>query len=87
MRAFWESERPDKIGVMFHGTQPNVEVTTPVLVARGNFEKGKETLERFARRFLIILAYEDGKRRLMGPEVAIRELQQKGFRIEERDTP
>lgn len=86
-RLFWENERPDKNGVMFHGTQPNIELTTPVLVARGDFDKGKDTLTRFAGRFLIVLAYEDGRRKLMGPEPAIREAQQNGIRVEERNTP
>jgi hypothetical protein len=76
-KVFWEEDRPDKCGVMFHPAgQEFTEATgIPVMVARGDFQRGQGVLSRMAQRALLILVVDDKKRQLMGTEEAIKAAQ------------
>jgi len=71
-----EEERPDRCGVMFHAASDAFtrETGIPMLVVRGDFVKGADTLARLAGMVVLILVHASGRRQLMGPEEWVREV-------------
>jgi hypothetical protein len=72
MGQFEGFDRPDRIGVIIDATEYRKEFPGMfAYVAReafpGGFEKGEAFLRRLSGERIVILAFTDGKRKLIGP--------------------